>query len=109
MDYSFFALNSLFLPSMYQGVPYIAFKGITKGRIRVISRHMEGQESNEPDPCEGKIQKDLDYAHIPMYVVIGVKPAYVRGYRFKIRVYHFSYVFRDDQGNIKGQKMVHGV
>ena len=54
-------------------------------------------------------KKDLDYAHIPMYAVIGVKPMYVRGYRVKSRVYHFSYGFRDDQGNIKGQKMVHGV
>ena len=87
---------------MYQGVPYIASQGIMKGQIRAISRHMEGQESNDSDPCQGKLQKDLDYAHIPMYAVIGVKPAYVRGYRVKIHVYHFSYSFRDDQGNIKG-------
>ena len=97
------------MPSMYQGVPYIAFKGIMKGRIRAISRHREGQESNESDPCQGKLQKDLDYAHIPMYAVIWVKPAYVRGYRVKRYVYHFSYSFRDDQGNIKGQKVVHRV
>ena len=87
---------------MYQGVPYIASQGIMKGRIRAISRNMEGQESYESDPSQGKLQKDLDYAHIPMYAVIWVKPAYVRGYRGKICVYHFSYVFRDDQGNIKG-------
>ena len=48
-----------------------------KGRIRAISRHMEGQESNESDPCQGKRQKDLDYAHIPMYAVLVVKPAYI--------------------------------
>ena len=77
MDYSFFALNSLYMPSMYQGVPYIAFKGIMKGRIRAISRHREGQESNELDPCQGKLQKDLDYAHIPMYAVIGLKAVYI--------------------------------
>ena len=94
---------------MYQGVPCIASKGVMKGRVRAISRNRECQESNDSDPCQGKLQKDLDYAHIPMYAVIWVKPAYVRAYRFKIRVYHFSYVFRDDQGNIKGQKMVHGV
>ena len=92
---------------------------------------MEGQDSNESDPCQGKlkkdldcaqismyadigvklayvrdyrgkIQKDLDYSHIPMYTVIGVKPTYVHGYRVKGRVYHFLYSFRDDQGNIKG-------
>ena len=109
MDYSFFGLNSLFFPSMYQGVLYIASKGVMKGRIQAISRHREGQESNELDPCQGKLQKDLDYAHIPMYMVLVVKPAYICAYRLKIRVYHFSCVFRDDQGNIKGQKMVHGV
>ena len=68
-----------------------------KGLIRSISRHREDQESNELDPCHGKLQKDLDYAHIPMYVVIWVKPAYVRGYRVKRYVYHFLYSFRDDQ------------
>ena len=87
---------------MYQGVPYMASQGIMKGRIRAISRHMEGQELNESDPGHGKLQKDLDYAHILMYAVILGRPAYVRGYRVKIRVYHFSYSFRDDQGNIKG-------
>ena len=70
------------MPSMYQWVPYIAFKGIMKGRIRVISRHKEGQESNESDPCQGKLQKDLDYAHIPMYAGLVVKPVYVHAYMF---------------------------
>ena len=74
-----------------------------KGPIfRVISRHMEGQESSESDPCQGKLQKDLDYAHIPMYMVIGVKLVYVHGYQGKSHVYHLLYSFRDDQGNIKG-------
>ena len=54
---------------------------------------MEGQESNESDPCQGKQQNDLDYAHIPMYAVIWVKPAYVRGYRGKSHVYHILYSF----------------
>ena len=34
-------------------------------------------------------KKDLDYAHISMYTVIGVKPTYVCGYRVKSCVYHF--------------------
>ena len=42
---------------------------------------MEGQETSELDPSQGKLQKDLDYAHILMYAVIGVRSAYVRGYR----------------------------
>ena len=92
---------------MYQGVPYIASQGIMKGRIQTISSHMEGQESNELDPSQGKLQKDLDYVHIPMYATIGVISVYVRGYRGKSHVYHFSYVFMDDQGHIKRQKVVH--
>ena len=70
---------------------------------------MEGQESYELDPSQGTLQRILDYVHIPMYAVIWVKPAYVRDYRVKIRAYHFSYVFRDDQGNIKRKKVVHRV
>ena len=98
MDYSFGTLNSLLsLPLMYQGVPYIASQGTMKDRIRAISRHMEGQESNESDPSQGNFQKDLDYAHIPMYTTIGVKPAYVRGYRGKSHIYHSLYSFGDDQ------------
>ena len=81
------------MPLMYQGVPYIASQGIMKGRIRAISRHMEGQESNESDPCQEKLQKDLDYAHIPMYAVIGDRSTYVRGYRVKICIYNFLYSF----------------
>ena len=67
----------------------------------MISRHMEGQESSELDPCQGKLQKDLDFVHIPMYTVLVVNPVYIRTYKFKSHVYHFSHVFRDDQGNIK--------
>ena len=37
---------------------------------------MEGQETSESDPFQGKLQKDLDFVHIPMYVVLGVKPTY---------------------------------
>ena len=68
---------------------------------------MEGQESYELDPSQGKLQKDLDYEHIPMYVTIRGISAYVRGYRGKIRVYQYSYVFRDDEGHIKRQQVVH--
>ena len=80
-----------------------------KGQIRAISRHRQGQESSESDPCQIKLQKDLDFVHILMYTILVVKLVYIRSYRFKSRVYHFSHVFRDGQGNIKGKKMVHGV
>ena len=66
------------MPSMYQGDPYIASQGIMKGRIRAISRHMEGEESNESDPSQGKLEKDLDLCTHPD----------VRSYRGKSRVYH---------------------
>ena len=39
----------------------------------------------------------LDYSYIPMYATIVVKPAYVRGYQGKSRVYHSLYSFGDDQ------------
>ena len=73
MDYSFDALNFLLSPPLFNVpmVPYIASQGIMKGRIRAISRYMEGQESYESDPSQGTVQKDLDYAHIPMYATIG--------------------------------------
>ena len=74
-------------------VPYIASQGTMKGRIRAISRHMEGQESYESDPSQGKLQNVLDYAHIPMYATIEVISVYVRGYRGKSRVYQYCNVF----------------
>ena len=61
---------------MYERVPYIASHGIMKGRIRAISRHMEGQESYESDPSQGIVQKDLDLCTHPD----------VRDYRGNIRV-----------------------
>ena len=92
---------------MYQRVPYIASQGTMKVRIRVISRYMEGQESYESDPSQGMLQRILDYVHISMYATIEGISAYVHDYQGKGRVYHFYNVFRDDQGNIKGQKVVH--
>ena len=38
---------------------------------------MEGQETSELDPSQGKLQKELDFLHIPMYTVLEVKPAYI--------------------------------
>ena len=68
---------------------------------------MEGQESYESDPSQGKLQNALDYAHIPMYTTIEGISAYVRSYQEKSRIYHFSNVFWDDQGYIKRYKVVH--
>ena len=72
MDYNFFALNSLICLQCTKEFLIYLFKGVMKGQIEVISRHREGQESSELDPCQGKLQKDLDHAHIPMYAVLRV-------------------------------------
>ena len=49
------------------------------------------------------------FAHIPMYMVSGVKSVYVHEKGFKSHEWKFLLVFRDALGNIKSTKMVHGV
>ena len=49
-------------------------------------------------------KKDLDYAHIPMYMVLVVKPAYIHAYRFKSRVYHFHMFLRMIKETLKEKK-----
>ena len=44
-----------------------------------------------------------------MYTVLGVKPAYIHEKGIKSCVHQIMNVFRDDLGNIKGKKIVHGV
>ena len=51
----------------------------------------------------------MAFAHIPMYLVLGVKPTYIRKKGFKSHVQQIMSVFMDDLGNIKGTKIVHGV
>ena len=48
-----------------------------KGQVRAISRHMEGQEISESDPCQGKLQNNLAFCTHPD----------VRGFRGQTRVY----------------------
>ena len=74
-----------------------------EGQIQAISRHMEGQETSESDPHQRKTPKIIwPFAHISMYAVLGVKPAYIREKGIKSHVWQFLHVFRDDRGNIKG-------
>ena len=80
-----------------------------EGQIRAISSHMEGQETIDSDPHQGKLQKHLSFTHIPMYVGLGVISAYIREKGIKSLVQQIMSVFRDDIGNIKGTKIVHGV
>ena len=49
------------------------------------------------------------FAHISMYTGLRVISVYIREKGFKSRVWKIMHVFRDDLGNIKGTKMVHGV
>ena len=46
---------------------------------------------------------------IPMYAGLRVISTYVHENRFKSRLWKIMHVLRDDLGNIKGTKMVHGV
>ena len=70
---------------------------------------MERQETSDSDPHQGKLQKYLDYAHIPMYAGLRVISAYIREKGIKSCVQQIMGVFRDDIGNIKGTKIFHGV
>ena len=44
-----------------------------------------------------------------LYATFKPISAYIREKGFKSHVYKFKHVFRDDVGNIKGIKKVHGV
>ena len=49
------------------------------------------------------------FAHLPIYVGLRVISTYLRENGFKSCVWKITGVFRDDLGNIKGTKIVHGV
>ena len=49
------------------------------------------------------------FAHITMYVGLGVISAYIHERGLKSCIWKITGVFRDDLGNIKGTKIVHGV
>ena len=59
-------------------------------------------------PCVVK-SAIIDFAHNLMYTGLRFKSTYIRKKGMKSHVWEFSHVFRDDLGNIKGTKMVHGV
>ena len=79
-----------------------------EGQIQAFSRNLEGQESSGLDSYVEKSKTIWLYAHIPMYTVLSVKPTYVREKGIKSHMWQLLHVFRDDLGNIKGTKMVHG-
>ena len=70
---------------------------------------MEGQETSDLDPHQGKLQNIWTYAHIPMYAGLRVISPYIREKWIKSHVQQIIGVFRDDLRNIKGTKIVHGV
>ena len=67
---------------------------------------MEGQETSELDPHQGKLQKYLDLCTHP-------DVCWFKGNicekGIKSHVHQIIGVFRDDLGNIKGTIIVHGV
>ena len=84
MDYSFVTLNSLLYIPLFFNVPRVSLYSFTRGNERLNSCDLKAYELY---PSQGTLQKDLDYAHIPMYAtiggyphmytVIGVKSAYI--------------------------------
>ena len=76
MDYSFLALQCPYLKCI-QRVPYIVIQLVMEGQIQVILRHMEGQETSDSDPHQGKLQNYLAFCTHPN----------VRGFEGQIRVY----------------------
>ena len=76
MEYNFLALQfSSF--NVSKGFLIQCFNGIMEGQIRAISSHMEGQETSDLDPHQGKLQKSLAFCTLPN----------VREFRGYIRVY----------------------
>ena len=80
-----------------------------EGKIRAISRHMEGQDTSDLDPHKEKLQKYLAFCTHPDVRGFEVISVYIHENRFKSHVWKIIHVFRDDLGNIKGIKKVHGV
>ena len=80
-----------------------------EGQIQAISRHMEGQETSDSVPHQEKPQNYLAFCTHPDFAGLRVISTYIRENGFKNHVWKIMHVFRDDLGNIKGTKMVHGV
>ena len=70
---------------------------------------MEGQETSDLNPHQGKLQNIWTFAHIPMYMGLRVISTYIREKGIKSHIQQIIGVFRDDLGNIKGTMMVYGV
>ena len=62
---------------------------------------MEGQETSDSDPYQGKIQNYLAFCTHPD--VRGFE-GHIRENRFKSCIWKIMHVFRDDPGNLKGTK-----
>ena len=75
-----------------------------ESQIRAIARHMEGQGTSDLDPHQGKLQKNLAFAHISMNAGLRVISVYIREKGIKSHVHQIMSVFRDDLGNIRGTK-----
>ena len=73
-------------------------KGIWKAKRQVTQLHIKENSKTS-----------WHFAHISMYVGLREKVTCTHEYRFKSHVQQIMSVFRDDIGNIKGTKIVHGV
>ena len=70
---------------------------------------MEGQETSDLDPHQGKLKNIWPFAHIPMYAGLSVISACICEKGLKSRIWQIIGVFRDVLGNIKGTNIVHRV
>ena len=70
---------------------------------------MEGQDTSDSDSYKEKSKNIWTYAHIPMYEGLRLISAYICEKGIKSRIQQIIGFFRDDLGNIKGKKIVHGV
>ena len=84
------------------------FNGVMEGWIRAISRHMEGQETSDSDPHQGKLRNYLAFCTHLDVRGFRVISTYIREKGIKSCVQQIMSVFRDDLDNMKGTKIVHG-
>ena len=66
-----------------------------EGQIWAISRHMDGQETSDSDPHQGKLQNYLAFCTHPDVRGFRVISAYIHENRFKSHVWKIIHVLRD--------------
>ena len=109
MDYNFLALKFLLLQCI-QRVTYIVLQwGNGRSNPSDLKAYGRPRDKVFRIHIKEKSKTIWPFAHIPMYAGLRVKYTYIREKGIKSHVWKLLHVFRDDLGNIKGTKVVHGV